>query len=66
MTHYHDYLALLSPPESIKSNIKTLKALITKVIGRYDSVYSKAHISIQPWARKSPFWIEPLMIKLQR
>ncbi|CAN5524603.1 hypothetical protein BH09BAC6_BH09BAC6_28900 [soil metagenome] len=66
MTHYNDYLAILSPSENVKSKVKSLKALSAKVIGKYESVYSKAHISFQPWARKSPFWIEPLLVKLQR
>lgn len=66
MTGYHDYLILLTPPDSIVNNIKTLKDESFLTIGEYDSPYSKAHITVQPWPRKRPVWVEPLLPKLER
>src|SRR5258708_16656484 len=61
MTGYQDYLIVLPPPESIISGVKKLKDFSFKKIGEYESRYSKAHITIQPWPRKKPEWIEPLI-----
>jgi len=66
MTGYQDYLIVLSPPESIISGVKKLKDFSFNKIGDYESRYSKAHITVQPWPRKKPVWIEPLIPKLVR
>lgn len=66
MTGYQDYLIVLSPPENIIGSVKKLKDFSFSKIGGYDSHYSKAHITIQPWPRKKPVWIEPLVPKLVR
>jgi 2'-5' RNA ligase len=66
MTGYHDYLIMLSPPDSIISGVKKLKDFSFSRIGEYQSRYSKAHITVQPWPRKKPVWIEPLIPKLVR
>jgi len=66
MTGYHDYLILLTPPESIIENVKKLKEQSFMTIGEYEGHYSRAHITIQPWPRKKPVWIEPLIPKLER
>jgi 2'-5' RNA ligase len=66
MTGYQDYLIVLSPPENIISRVKKLKDFSYNEIGEYESHYSKAHITVQPWPRKKPVWIEPLIPKLVR
>jgi 2'-5' RNA ligase len=66
MTGYQDYLIVLSPPENIIGSIKKLKDFSFGKIGGYESHYSKAHITVQPWPRKKPVWIEPLIPKLVR
>jgi len=66
MTGYQDYLIMLSPPENIINRVKKLKDFSFNEIGEYQSRYSKAHITIQPWPRKKPVWIEPLIPKLVR
>ncbi|BAU54682.1 2'-5' RNA ligase family protein [Mucilaginibacter gotjawali] len=66
MTGYHDYLILLTPPASIINNVKKLKEQSFSMIGEYESRHSKAHITVQPWPRKRPVWIEPLLPKLER
>lgn len=66
MTGYQDYLIVLSPPENIISSVKKLKDFSFSKIGEYEIHYSKAHITVQPWPRKKPVWIEPLIPKLLR
>ncbi|WP_259070266.1 2'-5' RNA ligase family protein [Mucilaginibacter sp. X4EP1] len=66
MTGYQDYLIILSPPDEVSEQVKRLKYSSSTVIGEYDSLFSKAHISIQPWMRKKPEWVTPLIPKLQR
>ncbi len=66
MTGYQDYLAILSPPESICNYVKGLKNFSSEIIGEYKGQHSKAHISVQFLPRKKPVWIEPLMPKLER
>jgi hypothetical protein len=66
MTGYHDYLILLTPPESIVKTVAQLKESSFKMIGEYESHHSKAHITVQPWPRKRPVWVEPLLPKLER
>jgi len=66
MTGYQDYLIVLSPSENIIDRVKRLKDFSFNEIGEYDGHYSKAHITIQPWPRKKPVWIEPLIPKLER
>ncbi len=66
MTGYQDYLIVLSPPENIISDVKKLKDFSFGHIGEYESHFSKAHITVQPWPRKKQVWIEPLLPKLVR
>ena len=66
MTGYYDYLIVLSPPENIITHVKKLKEFSYNKIGEYEGHYSKAHIIIQPWPRKRPVWVEPLIPKLER
>ncbi len=66
MTGYHDYLIVLTPAESIISDVKDLKNFSAAMIGDFESRHSKAHISVQYWPRKKPEWIDPLLPKLER
>jgi 2'-5' RNA ligase len=66
MTGYYDYLIVLSPSENIVNRVKKLKGFSLKKIGEYESLYSKAHITVQYWPRKKPLWVEPLIPKLER
>jgi len=66
MTHYQDYLVLLSPPENINATIKSLKHFAGGIIGDFEGQNAKANIVVQPLPRKKPVWIEPLMPKLER
>ncbi len=66
MTGYQDYLIILSPPEEVSEQVKRLKYSSSTVIGEYDGLFSKAHITVQPWMRKKPVWVGPLIPKLER
>lgn len=66
MTGYQDYLIVLSPPDGIINQVKQLKQYCYDRIGEYDSLYSKAHITVQYLPRKRPMWIDPLIPKLER
>src|ERR1700749_5073676 len=66
MTGYYDYLVVLSPSESVVSRVKKLKGFSFNKIGEYESLNSKAHITVQYWPRKKPLWVEPLLPKLER
>jgi 2'-5' RNA ligase len=66
MTGYHDYLIVLSPPDSIVKRVKELKQFSYDKICEYESHYSKAHITVKFWPRKRPVWIGPLIHKLER
>src|ERR1700742_4397830 len=66
MTGYHDYLIILAPPDNVVNHVKSLKKYSSGIIGEFESLYSKAHITVQPWPRKRPVWIEPLLPKLER
>jgi 2'-5' RNA ligase len=65
MKGYQDYLVVLSP-ESVIAKVRDLKGQAFEKVGEYESHYSKAHITIQNWARKKPVWIEPLIPMLAR
>lgn len=66
MTGYQDYLIILSPSESVTAEVKKLKYSSSTIIGEYDGLFSKAHITVQPWMRKKPVWVAPLIPKLER
>ena len=64
MTGYHDYLLMLSPAESVLNSVKQLKNSCARVIGEYESRYSKAHITVRYCPRKNSSWIAPMIAKL--
>lgn len=59
MKGYADYMMVLSPPESISSQVKQHKAGAAGIIGAYDSLHSLAHISIKQLPRRKPYMADP-------
>jgi 2'-5' RNA ligase len=59
MKGYADYTIVLSPPESICEQIEKHKNDAVNIIGTYDSLHAKAHISIKPMPRRKPYMAEP-------
>jgi 2'-5' RNA ligase len=66
MKDYTDYMILLSPPANISDNIKKFKQSSARLIGDFESMHSKAHISMKRLTRQKPFWTEPLIDKLEK
>jgi 2'-5' RNA ligase len=66
MTGYQDYLIILAPSAEVTQQVKKLKLSSAAVIGEYEGLFSKAHITVQPWMRKKPVWVGPLIPKLER
>ncbi len=65
MKGYADYLIILSPPEDICIQIENYKQQAADIIGRYDSMHSKTHISIKPMPRRKPYMAEPELAALK-
>jgi len=65
MKGYIDYLIILSPPKDICEQIEEYKQQSAEIIGHYDSMHSKAHISIKPMPRRKPYMAEPELAGLK-
>lgn len=65
MKGYVDYLVILSPSEDICQQVEKFKRQSADIIGGYDSMRSKAHISIKPMPRRKPYMAEPELAGLK-
>ena len=65
MKGYADYLIILSPSEDICQQVEKYKQQAADIIGHYDSMHSKAHISIKPMPRRKPYMAEPELAGLK-
>jgi 2'-5' RNA ligase len=59
MKGYADYMIVLSPPEGVSEQIEKHKLDAEGIIGAYEGLHSKAHISIKPMPRRKPYMAEP-------
>ena len=66
METYKDYMIILSPPMHIADKVKKLKQASYRLIGEFESLHSKAHISLKKLYRQKPFLIEPHFEKLEK
>ncbi len=66
MKSYVDYMMVLSPPENVNGIIKKHKLDAAHIIGSYESMHSKAHISIKNLVRQKPFMAEPEILSLKK
>ncbi|MGZ3946046.1 MAG: 2'-5' RNA ligase family protein [Mucilaginibacter sp.] len=66
METYKDYIIILSPPMHIAEKVKQFKLAAQRLIGEFEGMYSKAHISLKRLHRQKPFWTEPLFEKLDK
>src|SRR5437879_7218930 len=55
---------VLSAHESIREQIEHRKLDAEGIIGKYEGLHSKAHISIKPMPRRKPYMAEPEIIGL--
>ena len=65
MNGYADYMIILSPTESICEQVEKHKANAAVVIGSYESLHSKAHITIKPMPRRKPYLAEHELLGLK-
>ncbi len=66
MKGYSDYLFIFPPSESVIDNVRGMKHFCAGMIGNFDGLHSKAHITFQPFPRKKPFWIDPITARLEK
>jgi hypothetical protein len=66
MTGYKDYLIILSPPETINGQVKKFKQSSFRLIGEFESLHSRAHISLKVLSRQKPFWTGPLFDQMEK
>jgi len=66
MTGYKDYLIILSPPANIGEQVKKFKQASARLIGDFDGMHGKAHITLKALRRQKPFWTEPLFEQLEK
>ncbi|MDB5026242.1 MAG: 2-5 ligase family protein [Mucilaginibacter sp.] len=65
MKGYADYMMILSPSESISEQMEKHRADVQGIIGAYERLDSKAHISIKPMPRRKPYLAEPEIMGLK-
>ena len=56
----------MPPPMPIAEKVKKFKQAAQRLIGEYEGMHSKAHISLKRLHRQKPFWTEPLFEKLEK
>jgi len=66
MTGYKDYMIVLSPPKSIDDQVKKFRKSSAYLIGDFDGMHGKAHITMKNLRRQKPFWTEPLFTQLEK
>jgi 2'-5' RNA ligase len=66
MNDYKDYLIILSPPTKINEQVKKFKQSSARLIGEFEGMHGKAHITLKALHRQKPFWTEPLFAQLEK
>jgi 2'-5' RNA ligase len=66
METYKDYMIILSPPAHIAEKVKKFKQASYRLIGEFDGLHSKAHISLKGLHRQKPFLTEPQFERLEK
>ena len=66
MEAYKDYLIILSPHAIIADQVKKFKQSSARLIGDFEGMYGKAHITMKRLPRQKPFGVEPLFSQLEK
>jgi 2'-5' RNA ligase len=66
MMSYADYLIIISPPDAVMKEIGRYKRASVNVIGHYEGMHSRAHISITHQTRCKPFLVQPAVIIMEK
>ena len=63
---YKDYLIILSPPANIAQQVTKFKQASARLIGDFEGMHGKAHITLKVMPRQKTFWTEPLFEQLEK
>jgi 2'-5' RNA ligase len=66
MEAYTDYLIILTPPMAIAEQVKKFKQASARLIGDFEGMHSKAHITLSRLMRQKPFHTEPLFRQVEK
>ena len=66
MEAYKDYMIILSPPFIIAEQVKKFKLSSRRLIGDFEGMHSRAHITMSLLKRQKPFHTEPLIKRLEK
>ena len=66
MTGYKDYMIILSPPANINEQVKKFRQSTARLIGDFEGMHGKAHITLKRMLRQKPVWTEPLFVQLEK
>ena len=66
MEAYKDYMIILSPPFNIAEQVKKFKLSSRRLIGDFEGMHSRAHITMSLLKRQKPFHTEPLIKRLEK
>jgi len=66
MESYRDYMFILSPPAEIAAQVKKFKQASERLIGDFEGLHSKAHITLKNLRRQKPFFTEPLLEQMEK
>ena len=66
MTSYADYLIIIAPPDHIIEEISRFKRASVRVIGHFEGMHRRAHISITHQTRCKPYLIQPAVVIMQK
>ena len=57
---------IISPPWHIGQQVKQFKQSSARLIGEFDGMHGKAHITVKNLRRQKPFFTEPLFAKIEK
>ena len=66
MDTYKDYLIILSPPETINQQVKKYKQSTARLIGDFEGMHSKAHISLKRLRRQRDEYTDQLFTQIAK
>ena len=66
METYSDYLILLSLPEKINEQVKKFRKSSARLIGDFEGMYGRAHITMKRLIRQKPFSTRQLFTQMEK
>ncbi|HEY4198743.1 MAG TPA: 2'-5' RNA ligase family protein [Mucilaginibacter sp.] len=66
MEAYKDYMIILSPSVNIAEQVKKFKLSSQRLIGDFEGIHSRAHITMKLLKRQKPFHTEPLFKQIEK